>query len=831
MKRIIPVAIFSALAIAACGGGGGSSTDGSDPDADPVVGVTGLKMPSSMSVVAAKSQLSGPSSKISAGIVSAKSSQQISQAISDADSDYVMDEAHTYVYDASMESLDTVNMILCLMEQTGASEMVNEGAYIALVNEDKCEQGENKSNSGSTGQSSGGQVDELSAWTIESTRASSTADQLVKIWVPGDTGGDPMDEQEILVEVTVTDAVSSTLPFGNFTMNFKGVAEDSGNEFETMRGLLQTVDNDQGQPQFRFVNLGGDAIDGGSVFGFSFEEAASVVLDDADGTGGVAKTRRAESNPYETIEALFAVAFDTDYLLRGKDDDGVSGIDATSCKSRNSFNSQVWRYNLYHAVDGTFNGEAVSGGDRVELNSGFPFNYDNNNDGSNDAYGYVGYHGVWTENGVLDDGASITRFDYSSDTTSELTVNVSPGKMVRRSANTESLTSFQGDEFQYWGPHPVYTSFFGQWLVTVDGNNDFQIISTFSWGNNGPVTSTTFDHDGDQGASTAEVAAAATISLTNNQNIWLWSDSLGGNIAYIHNDSQASGERTVTFYAEEFVSPADSTLFPGSTGSVTLYCYERCLKGGLDQAAIDAATNENDLYYAYAGTPFEYSLSSSSGKVILRDHLNNIVSAVGLDFSLNGNLHNDWGINTGEMVATALADPAQPWGVYGASVSYRWETGDNDWNRLVTVTDVAGNVANFDRPLQFTYTHTTANDANDSADFNNKKFMLQYGGSGELWGFPWVEDVETGRWYAAATLKDGVTLSDGSNNFVVKAIEQEQTMQDIDESSCSSLNIDNVLTDPALVLPSISDMGTVSFSLSDKPVVTAAPAVIEGELQ
>jgi len=46
----------------------------------------------------------------------------------------VTDPVHAYVYDASMQSLDTVNMILCLMEQTRASDMVNQGAYIALVN-------------------------------------------------------------------------------------------------------------------------------------------------------------------------------------------------------------------------------------------------------------------------------------------------------------------------------------------------------------------------------------------------------------------------------------------------------------------------------------------------------------------------------------------------------------------------------------------------------------------------------------------------------------------------------------------------------------------------
>ncbi len=814
------------VVLTGCSGGGGTSSSGA---------VQGLQLPATLSVVSAQDEdSSSPTLAFKEGRIAARTANADYEMTG---TDYTTDEAHSYVYDASMESLGTVNMILCLMDQTRATDMVNKGPYITLVNEDKCEQGENQSSSGSTGQSSGGQATEFNSWTVVSTRENNGSPQIVKIWVPGeDDENDPMDGQTILVETTATEGISASKPFGSFSLNFKGVVDASafggvaGTEIEMMTGTLQSVDNSEGQPQFRFVNLGGDVL-GASGADFSFEEAANVVLDDANGSGGVALTHRAESfsgggGPSMSQQSTFAIAFDTDHLLRGKDDDGDNFADESECKSRTDFDTQVWHYNLYHAAAGSFNGSTVTAGQRVSLNSGFPFSYDSNSDGTNDAYGWVGYHGVWSENGALADGTTITEFDYESDSVTEHTVNVAPGKMIRRSASSESLTGFQGDEFRYWGEHPTL-NIFGQWSVIADSNNDFQVTGTFEWGDNGPETSTTVDHDEDP--STEEISAVAAFSLNNNDNLLLWSDALGGNVVYVHDNSLAAADREVTFYGEEFISPADSTLFPSGTTSVALYCYERCLKGGFTQADVTAAAGNNgvdDLYYSYAGTPFQYTLSATNGKVIITDDSNSDteVSAVGLDLSALGY---DWGINTGEMLITPLSNPSNPWEVYNEDVSYRWETGDNEWNQMVTVSDVQGNVSTFDRPLQFTYTHSAANDANANSGHNGDKFLLQYGGEGELWGFPWEEDSDTGRWYAAVTLADGVQLGNG---FVVKAIEKEQTMQ-TDAGGCTALNIGSLFTDPALALPTASDIGTVSFTLAEKPVVTDAPAVIEGELQ
>lgn len=383
----------------------------------------------------------------------------------------------------------------------------------------------------------------------------------------------------------------------------------------------------------------------------------------------------------------------------------------------------------------------------------------------------------------------------------------------------------------------------GQWHVTVNTSNNFAVTDTFTWGESGPVSSATIDHD--NYPLTPEVAVAAEFTLSDGQYMWLWSDALGGNITYVHDASITdSSLRQVTLYSQDNVLPNDSVF--GSGTSFPVYCYERCVKGGLVQSGgpagynVSDMTSQDELFHpaitvtdwgttppTLSREPYAYTVEKSGSKVILRDqtNANAIVSAEGLNLTTLGY---DWGLNTAEMVVSTAGINA-PWDVFQAASSYRWETGSNNWNKQITVVkDSDGSYASFNKPLEFDYTHSAANDANGDAAFDGKKFRLQYGGPGELWGFPWTES-DDGRWHASITLADQATLTDGTYNFVTKGMEKEQTMKEQEISLCSTLSVENL--DATLPLPTAADIGTVSFSLSDKPVITAAPAVIEGELQ
>jgi hypothetical protein len=819
MKKIFPLVVLTSI-LTACGGGGGGTGGGGGA-------VSGLEMPANLSVVASQNGSSGGARMLS------------NRALyNDAGTDYSTDVAQVSIYDASMESLQTVNMILCVMGQTRATEMVNQGAYIALVNEDKCDTGGNESSGGSGGAQSTGsgasdQTAKFNKWTINSTRADNSSPQIVKIWVPGEANAsEPMDGQDILVEVTVNEGVSATRPFGSFVLNFVGVVDPSalglppGNLITTMTGTLQSVDNTQGQPQFQFINLAGNAANS-MISQFTMMQKANVVLDDASSTGGVAHTSDYEGfdqdmsgtiDPSESRQTDFAVAFNAANFLRGIDDDGISGIDSTVCTSRTDLNEHVWRYNLYHGADGTFNDNDVTGGQLVELDSGFPFTY-------SDGFGYVGYWGVWTEDGgTLADNTQITKQTFGSSVAAEdYTVNVSPGKLWRRTRETSSFANFVGMELSWWGDpaDPFCQSGCmsqGDHRVTVqdDGMGGYNVVATDSltWGDNGPELT--------------PLSSVADITPTNTwDQLWMNSDALGGSVVV--------KTAEVVFFKEEVVSPSETGL-----SGITLTCFERCPRGDI---ASDASA-ETDLFHdldSTAGvnifnpeangiaTSRTYTLTVANGKITLADDTlsgQSVGVPASVDWTVFAEDWYQWGVQSGDMV-TAVNIPSNWYEVSDATTTYRWETGTNNWNQNVSVTGTGG-IVNFDKPIQMTYQYVLGDDPNGDNFTAGTTFLLEYGGPGELWGFPWEDADGDGRWYSALTLKDGVTLTDGTNSFRVRGMEKEQTMSDVALSNCSTLDVDNVLS--TLSLPTAVS-GTPSFAWGDKPTVTDAPAVIEGELQ
>lgn len=792
---------LASIALISCSNGGGDNS---------------IKLPDNMSLVTANDS-SGSASLTKGSVFGA-----VTTSTFDATSDYATDEVRSYVYDSAMEPLEMVNMILCLMDQTGAEENLNDGAYYALIDEDKCEQGSNDSGASSTGQSSGGKTIQYNRWTVDSTREDGDSPLIVKLWIPGEEGAsDPQDQENILVEVVASEGVSASKPFGSFTLNFKGVTDyagfggSSGNYVETMKGSLQTVDNDNGKPQFSLINLSGTSVNANTDY--RWEQFTNAILDDASGTGGIARTRSIQQwmdNPAD--DNSFAVKFNSTHMNRGTDTDGDSIADGESCLSRTSFDTQVWRYNLYHRDAGTYAGSTVTAGQRVALDSGFPFTYDNN---GTTVQGHVGYWGIWVENDVsIASGSTIKQVDYSNDTSTDYTVKISNGKLIRRTKNSLAITKLVGQNLYYWGQNPG-DSQYDQYVVTVDAATyNFKITHKVAWGESGPTLTDITDVD----------LNASTLLDNDGESLWLWADTLGGNVVYTHDTSVTpASTRTVKFYAEEVVNPGDSAI----SGGVTLTCYDRCLKGGVTD--ISGLTDDSTLHYTSDGTAYTYTLSVSGGVLTMTDN----TAGKAVDFSSftraqMAAIQHDWGINTGDMVtADVAAGLTSWWKIYDAAVTYRWETGSNNWNRLVSVVDGSSAVQSFDKPIQLVYQLAAGDEINgDPNGQAGSTFMLQYGGSGDLWGFPWTQSGN--RWYTSVNLKNGVEFTDSDGNvFVVKAMEQEQTFKDA-TGECGALDTDSVFADSTLALPTESDIGTISFTWGDKPTpASEAPAFIGGEKQ
>src|SRR5689334_12420459 len=56
-----------------------------------------------------------------------------------ANSAYVTDAQHSYVEDATSRGIGQVNMITCIMSAMRPDALVNDGAYIAMVDMQKCD--------------------------------------------------------------------------------------------------------------------------------------------------------------------------------------------------------------------------------------------------------------------------------------------------------------------------------------------------------------------------------------------------------------------------------------------------------------------------------------------------------------------------------------------------------------------------------------------------------------------------------------------------------------------------------------------------------------------
>ncbi|WP_428622312.1 hypothetical protein [Sedimenticola sp.] len=834
LTKILPqlcTAAF-ALALAACGGGG----SGGDSNSTNTGSVQGLSLPSTVSVVAAQDESAAPApSKF------AQALQLLPAAFNDAGTDYSNAEQRVWVYESALQPLEQVNTILCYVDQTRASDFPND-TYIALIDPEPCEERGNDSGGGQTAASGGNNaaagssqdVQQYERWIVQSSRADNNSPQIVKLWIPNQEDmGNGLQMGMILVNVVINEGESDTNPFGDFQLDFAGIGIDTNTSttFTMMRGVLKTVANANNKPAFKYIELSGNEMPGFSSLPFGRSAASAVIMDDANGTGGIAQVSSSENfddgiNPLFLEESNIVLNYNTGYFLGGVDNNNDLTVDSLKCKSRTAFDTQVWRYGLFHDADGS----------KVALNSGFPIRYvDGNNNGQ---YGFASYWGIWFDgqsNPAALDEQTVTRETYDGSPGQSYTIKASTGKAMKRKAELLPLANLDGENFQAWFNHPTLGdpmtnttgNSYDSWIINISGGT-LTIIGGITWGQNGPPiedltvpdTTITFNFDGEQ--------------------IWMWSDLLQGSVVYTWDSTVAP--TTVTLYSDETVFPGDATEF--GSGPITLFCYDRCLKGGVTQNAIDTAIDESVLFYTTDGTEYTYTLTSTGGRLILTD--NNGAAPAAVDFStldLTTNLTAipdwyQWGISSGEMVIAANK-PAlgEWWKIWEAPESYRWESGTNEWNILIVLADGVGNAVKFDKPLIIPYTHTTANDRNGDSAFDNKPLRLEYGGNGELWGFPWVYNQEFDRWYSAVTLNDGVQLTDADGNaYRVKALDMEQTMQDTgDTNICTvteGLSVTGLFsnTDLSLLTASDIDSGAITHSVADMPQLDEAPSVVAGEI-
>jgi hypothetical protein len=714
-------------------------------------------------------------------------------AFDDPASQYSTDSQDFNVWNQALEPVELVNSILCFTSQMKATEFVNEGPYISLVDEGACFDNEG----GNTGQSTAASnTPTYMEVVVNATRESDTEPLIVSVWIPGMEAGE--DEQAIKFKAVVTEGASEDDPFGQFTFNF-----DFYDNFDSATpaggGEVKTIDSVAGK-------IGFTLYESAERDGFDTSQSASVVMSE-DKTEGIALT----ASSFGAIGEAYGLAFNQNNVLvqTGDDYDDLgfqTGDSSGSCLNRTEFTEAVWRYDLYD----------VESGDRVEVDSGMSFRFDSDNDGDNDSYGHIGYWGIWTEEqSALANGDTITAEDFSTGEGEEFTVIKAPGRLIKLTVESLSLADARGIDFYYWDD-TAFEQDFESWVVNyLTAENDeasadgFYKVAGVRWG--------------EQGSQRTDVTPEL-ISVPNNETLHMRSDQLGGGVKYKQGDTELS------FYQESFVNGSESAtgeLF--ADGAAALHCVERCPVGTLgttELASFDSpyvqSINSVDDAVAYSINP----TGANAMTLVRTSNSETVRYEDGLTENSLQQSPNAWGVRSGAMVsADVLASLSNPWDIYDpeiVSTFYVWETGLNEWNQLATVRDANGAIRTFDKPIQFTYKHSDANDRTaDAGENDGMTVMLSYGGNGDLWGIP-HEQTDDHRGYPLFNIADGVAMGP-NNSYVVKAREIEGTMADA-TGQCTDMTI----TEPEVAVPTSV---TGSADIGDMPTVTASPAVIAGVVQ
>ena len=148
-------------------------------------------------------------------------------------------------------------------------------------------------------------------------------------------------------------------------------------------------------------------------------------------------------------------------------------------------------------------------------------------------------------------------------------------------------------------------------------------------------------------------------------------------------------------------------------------------------------------------------------------------------------------------------------------------------NTRVSVRDAQGHFVQFDAPITFTYVLASGDDRNGNDSLAGQTYYLSYGGAGQLWGLPQQgvdldADGDPDRWYPVVNLADGIVLGPTGTEYVIKALEIEQTLAP-DAAYAGPLDLANANT---LVVPGVSLY--TQPAIGPAPVINDPPRVVQG---
>lgn len=737
---------------------------------------------------------------------------------------YYTDGQYSFVEDATSRGIGQVNMIACYMSAMKPAALVNQGNYLALVDEKKCDQN-NRSSTSNQNAGGGAQAPKYTPAVVNSTRASNTDPMLSSIWISSEFEAGMRDT--IFVGLRATSAPSNANPYGVFRLDYCGKSASAAASASCM--MKGYVDASSSGVQY-FAN---EAMGANS-------NLTQLVLTQGSG-GDTGQGRLAESQTFNgtTSGAEFSFAYNSTHYRRT---DTASSSDLCFSRLESDAKKSVWRYGLYKE-DGT----------PLNINSGFPVRWTDPSD-SQTYQGQISYYGLWMESSkssVVPNGATLSKLNFGSNAAPEtFTLSKARGRLTKHTRQTTKLDRITNVRIN------VGLNVNGQWQQTEIYWNGTQFVKSgvMSCGQNGCNT-----------ASLNPVVPIDNASWAQVGGIFGHSQSLGGelfirDIGNLGSPSQVD----VAYRVQSLVYPSD---FPAQL---------QCLGGCADLASMTAYfTNQAGITSPFTpltqnsqfnpmGVPtatlVSYTQEGSSGE--LRATNDNAPLVLTNPSWLDGKPEYRHGFRLGKLFsatdASAVLCEGSSTHYCGSKLNdlpifYTWETGVESFNQFFALRASSGNCAGssdaycrFDPPLSVTF--SVPNDNTNFGEYAGRDLVLQYGGYGNLWGVPGLcvnrlnnapADCSLGgqntRFVPAFVIPFDTTqgvVRDGSTPYYVKWLDREIRFSQVASGQCAGLAVPGA----GLALPQESSFlnpgvaGSPNY-IGTMPTVTATPRVVDGEVK
>lgn len=728
------------------------------------------------------------------------------------DSAYLTDAQNTYVHDASTRGIGVVNMITCLMSALKADVLVNEGRYLALVDESKCSSDRDSASQSTSTTDAPTYIQAI----VESTRASNDDPMRMNAWFAVPEDGMAMT---IYIHLEASAAPSEGNPYGNFRIDYCGKPDGDAGACRMNGYLVGAADG------ITFYEREPAHNDSGPIDG-QFSSKALRLTRSSD-TAGAGRLSINEGDGLQT----FNFAYDATHFRR---DEGGSE-DHCFSRSASQASTSVWRYGLYGNDTGA----------RIEVNSGFPIEFQREGE---TVRGYIGYWGLSVPGTPPANDTTVTKVDYGNGgaTRTDYTYSSTGGRLVRYTRVTKSLSEVQGVKISVWlndlfdvlgGQHRP-----GQLEVAWNGEA-FAVVGMMNCGNNGCVSQ---DLSG---------VNPMPVSAFNQQGgLRGWSQALGGEVFI----PVGPGVMTLAGAAPVLLRE-QSLVYPTGMGDLgTLECLSNCPTPASIQAFLDGQSQT-----PFGSTAFNWMPSSSTVDYTLTNgSLTFGGTPVTVTSDLGARPEYQHGVRSGRLFRTAdrgalacgdgqLCDSRTE----ELDAYYVWETGPNAWNQFAGLKDGSGTFVTFAPPKNVDYT-VPVGDAYGA--YAGRSLVLQYSGFGQLWGIPGhcvnarsnapVDcgdgDQRNTRYVpafgipfeqsAAGRVQERVN-GETSVDYLVKWLDREQRFART-PGQCSTLDLPTSFT-----LPTESGLRDTSapvasdapYRIGAKPTLAAdvAPRVIHGEVK